>query len=190
VNVATDCGYGRRNGCSAGAVTEADIGSVEWFGRISIANSFVSFFRVLQIEPGLNVFSVGETPLSLCFLEILASGVIPSSLHHEFVPDLDLIVGRAVAVAKAPIEDFLIGATLKDPGDDGLVIDPQKARASRVEIGPICGANKIIGRKAACCMKPNLVQHASEENNAANFFITAAETGYFHDGCRLGRLLR
>jgi len=39
-NVAMSRGYGWRGGCSAAAVTGADVGSVGWFGSSSPLQSF------------------------------------------------------------------------------------------------------------------------------------------------------
>jgi hypothetical protein len=69
--------------------------------------------------------------------------------------------------AKTPLQNLVVAAAVFDALDQLIVIDTQEPRASRVESAT--KVRLIIGRQLPLCVLSNLVEHASDINNTADF---------------------
>src|SRR5215216_390130 len=103
----------------------------------------------MQVQPGLNVVTVAETCFFLRLSELLARLISPAALSKKCVPNRNFLIAGPPAMGKAPFEDFLIRSALERSLHKLIVIDSQKPRATRVEVGRILDTGKIIRRQFA-----------------------------------------
>src|SRR5262245_2321893 len=103
----------------------------------------------MQVQPGLNVGAIAETRFSLRFSELLTGIVPPATFPKKRVPDGNFFVARLAAMGEAPFEYFLIRSAFERTVHELVVIDAEKSRATRVEVGRILDTGKIIRRQFA-----------------------------------------
>src|SRR5262249_54047379 len=115
-----------------------------------------------------------KTPPPLVLRQRFTAAVAPTVLCQEFVPDFDFLWTGPGAGLEPPLHNQLGGASGEDPFNNGGILDAEEPGASGIEPGPVAGAKIVARRKPASRVEPNLVEHPSEEDDAAYFFgITA-----------------
>jgi len=81
---------------------------------------------VLCQKAGAHVVAVGKTSQSLGLRYDGATTVAPTSLYHEVVPNLDVLLTGSATVLKAPIQNLLVRASSKNALDECLVFDGKR----------------------------------------------------------------
>src|SRR5262249_17912986 len=106
----------------------------------------------MEVHPGLNVRAIAETRFFLRLSEFLARIIPPATFPKKRVPDGNFFVVGPPATGKAPFEDFVIRSAFQRSLHKLFVVDTEKSRATRVEVGRILDTGKIIRRQFASCL--------------------------------------
>ena len=85
-----------------------------------VSHQQASFIRIDEGEHRLDLGASGHAGFFFSALENLGKLVVPAALPHEFIPNVNLIVCRAMSHAEAPLQNFLIGPALFDAFDVGF----------------------------------------------------------------------
>src|SRR4029453_10398748 len=93
--------------------------------------------------------------------------VVPTPLPHEFVPDVNLGIGRTLTLIETPPQNFLVGPAFPYSSDYIVVLHMQKFDAELIETSAEIGL--IVGRQFVFLMDPNLIEHASEIDKTVDF---------------------
>jgi hypothetical protein len=125
----------------------------------------------VKLKRGLNIIAVGKAPQSLGFRQCGAAAVTPAALSHEFVPNLDVLLGRSATVLKAPSQGSLVGSASQHLLGKFLITHTQKARASGVEPSPDLRADVVTSGKPTGSLKTNLIEHPPEIDDAAHLLV-------------------
>jgi len=130
----------------------------------------------MEIEEGLDIRAAREPALSFHFFKFGGLIVAPGALGEEGVEHKDFFVIRFAAVGKAPFEGVGVACASEHMLNDRRIFDAEEF--ADAEVG--ASAVFVIGGKLALCVEANLIEHAPEENDAANFFGGVSEPGDFH----------
>jgi len=130
----------------------------------------------MEIKEGLDIRAAREPALSFHFFKFGGLIVAPGALGEEGVEHKDFFVIRFAAVGEAPFEGFGVGRAGEDALGERGIFDAQEF--ADAEVG--ASAVFVIRGKLALCVEANLIEHAPEENDAANFFGGVSEPGDFH----------
>jgi hypothetical protein len=91
------------------------------------------FVRVNELERRLNIRSVGHPCFGFPAFDDFGNFVVPTTLAHEFVPDVNVVFGWLASHCEAPLQNLLIGAVLFHALDQVMIVDAEKLHAFFVE---------------------------------------------------------
>ena len=148
--------------------------------RVAAQLDFLSgdpaFLDIHQVKKRHQVRPLRQSSLLATANQTGRAAVPPASLHHEGIPDFDLLLIGPTARFKTPIEDFLIAATLQRAGGERLELHLQKSTDPVIE-GPV-SRNKsqmVALWKLALGVQANFIKDPTEEDDAADGISGAAE---------------
>src|SRR5690242_2657281 len=118
-----------------------------------------SFLCIVQVHPRLDVLPIAETCIFLRFSKLFARIVSPPAFAKKRIPDGNFFVAGPPTMGEAPFEDFLVRSALQRSLHKLLVIHSEKSCATRVEVGVILNACKIVRRQLAGGLQTDLVHH-------------------------------
>jgi len=132
--------------------------------RKPIFGELFCFVCLVEIEKRLDVGSVAKSPVALHLLKLFGLVVAPAALAEKGVEDKDFLLIRPPAIGKTPFQKLFIGSARQRSLGYGWIFDIQESADSSVRAGAVL----IIRGQLSPGMQPNLIQHPSKENEAAN----------------------
>jgi len=117
-----------------------------------------------------------KASLALHLFEGFGKTVAPAALGQEGIEHEDVFFVWPAAVLKAPFENFLIRPAFDSPFCDFGIFDVKKSAHSSVRSGAVF----VIGWQLVLGVQPDLVQHPSKEDDAADLFRRVSKARDFH----------
>src|SRR5438874_10004105 len=102
-----------------------------------------------------------------------SSEVAPAELGGKRVPKHQIELPRAPAVLVTPLQNFLVGSTLKHAFRHGGVVHPKKVAAGAVGRVRLSEVLVIIGPQLTFGMEPDFIEHAREIHHPADHLFRA-----------------
>src|SRR5438477_10358556 len=145
---------------SAFAIRSSSFTDLTFFTHLTHSILFICFVKVKEC---LNIGAILKAALAFHLLEGFGKTVAPAALGEEGIEHENVFFVWPAAVFKAPFENFFVGAAVESPFDDFGVFDLKKAADARIGASTVF----VIGWELALGVQANLVEHPSEEDDAA-----------------------
>src|SRR5205823_13832444 len=102
---------------------------------------------------------------------------------HQRIPAVTYAIGRTSAVVNAPPQKLLDRSTYPNSPYHVVILHVEELRAELVEASPEIAL--VIGGQLVFVVNPNLVEHSSEIDNAADLCRWAANAQLTHRSSNL-----
>src|ERR1700746_2060504 len=103
---------------------------------------------------------------------------MPASFSHEFIPHINLTLGRSVSHSKTRLQNRLVAETVIHVIDYQLVSNPEKGYAFFVET--FSKVHLIFERQFSFGMATDFVEHSAEIKQVADLVVGTTNTQLSH----------
>jgi hypothetical protein len=141
---------------------------------------FASLSDIDQLEYCLDLRPGSQAFFSFQLFKRWGSVIMPASFHHKFVPHVNFSFRRAMSHAKTRLQNRAIGETCVYVLNNQIVANAEKVDAVFVET--LSKVDLILWRQLPFGMSPDLIDHSTEINQAADLIARTTQTHIFHGG--------